>query len=309
MRQKSVKGLVALGIVKGFITLGILLFFSVFSECGASAEIGAPSEIINEEYTFEELNPDEVTTEWDDSYLFSSREDALKELEALENRSEEMNETFRPKFENLSGPVLLDYLDAEKEFSKSLEVLYVYAYTQLSKNVSDQFFISLLTDSQDLLTEYEKANSFTTVKLTSLNKEEWDRLFSEEPKLEVYRPYLEANYMRFAEHRAMNESQAIYLADIENQRMKLETEALSEITNNVTTAGNITLENGEEYSVNSQSYYTLLSTDPSRENRKKCYEKRFYHLKNESDSMASLYSKKAQLDDTCCQRVELCGLL
>ena len=60
MRQKSVKGLVALGIVKGFITLGILLFFSVFSECGASAEIGAPSEIINEEHTFEELNSDEV---------------------------------------------------------------------------------------------------------------------------------------------------------------------------------------------------------------------------------------------------------
>ena len=57
----------------------------------------APSEIINEEYTFEELNPDEVTTEWDDSYLFSSREDALKELEVLKNRSEEMNETFRPE--------------------------------------------------------------------------------------------------------------------------------------------------------------------------------------------------------------------
>ena len=262
--------------------------------CGANED---SSETINEEHTFEKLNPDEVTTEWNDSYLFSSREDALKELEALKKKPEEINETFRPEFENLSGPVLLDYLDAEKEFSKSIEVLYVYAYTQLSKNVSDPFFASLLTDSQDLLTEYGKANSFTTVKLTSLNKEEWDRLFSEEPKLEEYRPYLEANYMRFAQHRAMNESQAVYLADVENQRMKLETEALSEITNNVTMAGNITLENGEEYSVNSQSYNTLLSTDQNRENRKKCYEKRFYHLKNESDSMASLYSEKARLDD------------
>ena len=54
---------------------------------------------------------------------------------------------------------------------------------------------------------------------------------------------------------------------------------------------------GDEYSVNSQSYFTLLSTDQNRENRKKCYEKRFYHLKNESDSMASLYSRKAQIDD------------
>jgi oligoendopeptidase F len=163
--------------------------------------------------------------------------------------------------------------------------------------VSDPFFASLLTDSQNLVTEYGKATSFAGVKLTSLNKEEWTRLFSEEPELEMYRPYLEARYMRFAEHRAMNESQAIYLADLDNQRMKLETEAMSQITNNVTVAGNITLENGEEYSVNSQSYFTLLSTDPVRENRKNCYEKRFYHLKNESDSMASLYSEKARLDD------------
>ena len=297
MKQKSVKGLVAFGVVKGFLTLGILLFFAVFSECSASAEAAEPSGMMSEEYIFEELNPDEVTTEWNDSYLLSSREDALKELEALKKKPEEINETFRPEFENLSGPVLLDYLEAEKEFSKSLGILYAYSYTQLSKNMSDPFFASLLTDSQDLFTEYGKANSFTVVKLTSLNKEEWDRLFSEEPKLEVYRPYFEANYIRFAEHRAMNESQAIYLADIENQRMKLETEALSEITNNVTMARNITLENGEEYSVNSQSYFTLLSTDQNRENRKKCYEKRFYHLKNESDSMASLYSRKAQLDD------------
>ncbi len=297
MRYKSVKGLVALGIVKGLITLGLLLFFSTFSECGASAEVTNFSETLIQEQPFQKLNPDEVTTEWNDTYLFSSKEDALKELETLKKKPEEINATFRPEFENLSGPVLLDYLNADKEFSKSVEVLYVYAYTQLSKNVSDPFFASLLTDSQDLLTEYGKANSFTTVKLTSLNKEEWNRLFSEEPNLEEYRLYLEAKYMRFTEHRPTNESQAVYLAELENQRMKLETEALSEVTNNVTIAGNITLENGEEYSVNSQSYNTLLSTDQNRENRKKCYEKRFYHLKNESDSMASLYSEKARLDD------------
>ncbi|HWQ44141.1 MAG TPA: M3 family oligoendopeptidase [Methanosarcina barkeri] len=297
MKRKSVKGLVALGVIKGFLTLGILLFFAVFSECGASAEVAKPSEIMSEERTFEELNPDEVTTEWNDSYLFSSREDALEELEALKKRSEEINETFRPEFENLSGPVLLSYMEAEKEFSRSFDILYIYAYTQLSKNVNDQFLASLLTDSQDLATEHGKATAFATVKLTSLSNDEWERLFSEEPELEKYRPHLEATYMRFAAHRSMNESQAVYLSDIENQRMKLETEALSKITNNVTMAGNITLEDGEEFSVNSQSYNTLLSTDQNREDRKKCYDKRFYHLINESDSMASLYSEKARLDD------------
>lgn len=297
MRRESITKLIASGAFKGLIAVGIILFFAVFSVSGASAKAGNSSEIASMDQEFEELNPDEVTTEWNNTYLFSSREDALKELESLNQRSEEINETFRPKFENLSGPVLLDYLDADKEFTKSLEVLYVYAYTQLSKNVRDPFFASLLTDSQNLVTEYGKATSFAGVKLTSLNKEEWDKIFSEEPELEKYRPYLEARYMRFTDHRAMNESQAIYLADLDNQRMKLETEAFSEITNNVTMAGNITLENGEEYSVNSQSYNTLLSTDQNRENRKKCFEKRFYHLKNESDSMASLYSEKARLDD------------
>ncbi|PAV12591.1 hypothetical protein ASJ81_01565 [Methanosarcina spelaei] len=77
MRYKSVKELVALGIVKGLITLGLLLFFSTFSECGASAEVTNFSETLNQEQPFQKLNPDEVTTEWNDTYLFSSREDLL----------------------------------------------------------------------------------------------------------------------------------------------------------------------------------------------------------------------------------------
>lgn len=247
--------------------------------------------------TNKELNTDEVTTEWNNFYLFSSREDALEKLGSLKKKSEEMNRTFRQEFERLSGPVLLNYLETEKEFSRAIDVLYIYAYTQLSKNVNDKFFISLLAESQDLITEDKKASSFATVKLTSLNKEEWEKLFSEEPGLEAYRPFLEANYMRFIEHRPVDEAQAVYLAEIENQRMKIETEALSKITNEVTMAGNITLESGEEFQVNSQSYGTLLSTDRSRENRKRCYDKRFYHLISESGSMTSLYSEKARLDD------------
>jgi len=251
-----------------------------------------------------EINPEELTTEWNDSYLFNSTDDALEKLETLKKGSREINQTFRQEFEKLSGSVLLDYLETEKEFSKSIDVLYIYAYTQLTKNVNEQFFNSLLAESQDLITEHKKASAFATVKLTSLNKEEWDRLFSEEAGLEVYRAFLEANYMRFIDHRPVDEAQAVYIADIENQRMKLETEALSRITNKVTMAGNITLENGEEFQVNSQSYNTLLSIDQSRENRKRCYDKRFYHLKEESDSMASLYSEKARLDDLAAKELK-----
>jgi oligoendopeptidase F len=303
MRRRLTREIIAHRTLKGIITLGILLLFTIFSIYGASAKAETPSESINIGYTFEELNPEEVTTEWDDSYLFNTREDALKELESLKKRSEEINETFRPEFEELSGFSLLNYIETEKEFSRSIDILYIYAYTQLSKNVNDQFFSSLLEDTQDLATEHGKAVAFAAVKLTSISTDEWGQLFFEEPGLEKYRPYLEASYIRFADHRPMNESQAVYLADIENQRMKLETEAFSKITNNVTMAGNITLENGEEFAVNSQSYYTLLSTGQSREDRKRCYDQRFDHLIYESDSMASLYSEKARLDDLAARQL------
>ncbi len=79
--------------------------------------------------------------------------------------------------------------------------------------------------------------------------------------------------------------------------MKLETQAYKEITNNVTVAGNITLTDGQEYPINAQSYYKLLATDSNRDNRKMCYDKRFYHLINESDKMAALYLQKAKNDD------------
>ncbi len=284
-------------IVAGFTILGMLLLFAFFSGCSAPGDSEEASKSVGEGYEFEEIDPDEITTEWNESYLFSSREDALEELESLKQRSAEIGESYRPKFENLSGPVLLSYLGAEKEFSRSFEILYIYGYTGLSKNVNEPFFASFLADAQDLATEYGKATSFAAVKLTSLSTEEWEQLFSEEPGLEEYRAYLEDTYIRFAEHRPKDEAHAAYLADIGNQVLKLQTEAFSKITNNVTRAGNITLENGEEYAVNSQSYYTLLSTDPSRANREKCYDLRFYHLIDESDSMASLYSEKARLDD------------
>lgn len=245
----------------------------------------------------ETLNPDNVTTTWDLSFIYGDKEEALMELEVCKQDSESLNETFRPQFEALNGTVLLDYLEAEKEFLISLDTLWTYAYAQHSLNVTDAFYETLLADIQDLATDHDKATSFATVKLSSLSKAEWDTIFDEEPGLYGYRAYLESNYIRFADHRPQNESHAVYLADLSNLRMKLETEALKAITTNVTMAGNITLDNQDEYSINAQSYYALLSTDTNRNNRKKGYDKRLYHLINESDMMAQLYARKVQLDD------------
>ncbi len=238
-----------------------------------------------------------VTTSWNLSFMYKDSEAAKAEYQRLRLASEQMNQTFRPKFDNLTGGDLFEYINSDENFSKSLSVLYAYANAQNSLNVNDEFFQAFLSDVQNLSTEYTKATSFADVKLKSLPRSEWEMLFAREPRLEKYRPYLEATYIRYVDHRPKNETQAAYLADLFNQQMKLETKAEKLITNNVTQAGNITLADGKQFAVNSTSYYDLLMTDIDRGDRKKCYDQRYFHLFDESEEMGAIYINKSKLDD------------
>lgn len=247
--------------------------------------------------TDQNLDVNKVTTTWNLSFLFENKDAARAEYQRLDQATEQVNQTFRQKFDTLTGTVLLDYIEYDKNFSKSMNVLNAYVLAQNSLDVNDKFFEAFLSDVQNLSTKYVKATSFADVKLKSLTRSEWDKLFAEETRLEDYRPYLENNYIRYVDHRPKNETQAAYLADLSNQLMKLDTNAMKRITNNVTQAGNATLSDGTSFAVNSSSYYDLLMTDTDRANRKSVYDKRYYHLYNESDAMGAIYVNKSKLDD------------
>ena len=238
-----------------------------------------------------------VTTSWNLSSLYKDKEAAQGEYQRLDQSCRQINQTFRHRFDDLTGPVLLDYLEKDEDYSKSLSILYAYANAQNSLNVNDEFFQGFLSDVQNQSTNYTKSTSFATVLLKSLPRSDWIRLFAEEPRLETYRPYLEASYTRYIDHRPMNETQAAHLADLSNQLMKLDTMSEKLIANNVTAAGNITLSNGKQYAVNSTSYYDLLMTSANRNDRKMCYDQRYDHLFNESDEMGAIYVNKSKLDD------------
>jgi oligoendopeptidase F len=262
----------------------------------APVEAAQPSNIPGD-IVSQNLNVSNVTTSWDLSFLYRDKDAAKAEYQKINLSCQQINQSFRPKFDNLTGTVLLDYIESDENFSKSLNVLYAYATAQNSLNVNDELFQVFLSDVQNLYTEYTKATSFADVKLKSLPIPVWNRLFAEEPSLEKYRPYLEASYIRYVNHRPRNETHAAYLADLSNQLMKLETNAEKMITNNVTQAGNITLSDGTQFAINSSSYYDLLMTNADRNDRKNCYDKRYYHLFNESAKMGAIYFNKSKLDD------------
>ena len=281
-----------------FIIVGIAVIISAVTAAilVASVDAAQPSNVIGN-VTAQSLDASKITTSWNLSFLYNDKNAAKAEYQKLNMTIGQINQTFRPRFNNLTGTVLVDYILNDEDFSKSLNVLSAYANAENSLNVNDMFFQAFLSDVQNLSTNYTKATSFADVKLKSLPRSEWDRLFAEEPQLEKYRPYLESNYIRFVDHRPKNETHAAYLADLSNQLMKLDTNAEKLITNNVDQAGNITLEDGKRYAVNYTSYYDLLTTNNDRNDRKRCYDQRYYHLFNESHEMGNIYVIKSKLDD------------
>ena len=279
-------GLVGIAVILSAFTAAILAPVEADQPSNATGNIATQS-----------LDASKITTTWNLSFLYKDKDAAKAEYQKLSLAIEQVNQTFRPRFNNLTGTVLLDYIQNDENFSKSLNVLSAYANAQKSLDVNDIFFQEFLSDVQNLSTEYVKANSFADVILKSLPGSKWEKLFADEQRLEKYRPYLEANYIRFVDHRPKNETHAAYLADLSNQLMKLDTNAEKLITNNVDQAGNITLENGKQYAVNYSSYYNLLTTNKDRNDRKKCYDQRYYHLFNESHEMGDIYVTKSKLDD------------
>jgi oligoendopeptidase F len=96
--------------------------------------------------TSQSLDISKVTAKWDLSTLYKNKDAAKAEFQRLNATIEQMNQTFRPKFVNLTGIVVLDYIESDKNFSKSLSVLYAYASAQNSLDVNDKFFETFLSD-------------------------------------------------------------------------------------------------------------------------------------------------------------------
>jgi oligoendopeptidase F len=92
-------------------------------------------------------NSSKMTTSWNLSFLFKDKEEATSEFNRLRLKTQEINRTFRPEFERLTGPILLDYIQQEKLFAENFSV--VSAYAQNSLNVNDKFFEEFVSDVQN----------------------------------------------------------------------------------------------------------------------------------------------------------------
>ncbi len=199
--------------MKGSVLAGVLVA-AVVAAIFVFAPLGAGALSADEEAAepAPQLDIEKVTTCWNLSFLYESKDEATAEFEEMKMEAERINQTYRPAFEELNGTVLLRFLEDEKNLSITVDLLSSYVYAQNSLNVNDEFFETFVSDIQTFLTDYYKTTSFAEIKLKSLSREEWEELFGEEPGLEEYRTYLEDTYIRYADHRPRNETHAAFIA-------------------------------------------------------------------------------------------------
>ena len=121
--------------------VGTIAFVSVVAATILAAPIEAvPPLNTSGDITSQSINVSNVTTSWDLSFLYKDKEAAKEEYQRLNLASDQINQSFRPKFGNLTGTVLHDYIESDENISKSMSVLYAYANAQNSLNVNDEFF-------------------------------------------------------------------------------------------------------------------------------------------------------------------------
>jgi len=239
----------------------------------------------------------ELKTEWDLSRLFADLPQARAKFEELKIAGQRIVKTYQPLFgDNLTGHTILSFTEDEKTFGKEFHDVSCYAQARQTKNVNDTDIEKFVNDLNDWSTQFSKDTSFADVRLLALTAEEWEKFYAEEPLLEPYRAHF-TDYLRYHDHRPLDDAHAARIADIEHQRELLNIEAQKIITNEVTKAGIVTLSDGRELEINSQTYREILSSDVNRENRKIVFERNREHAIKLSGKMTEIYQKKAKLDD------------
>jgi len=105
--------------------MGIAVIISVATATVLVAPIEAAQPLNgSENNTSLNLDPSKITTTWNLSSLYKDKYAAKAEYERLNTTVNEINKTFRPRFSNLTGTTLLDYIQSDENYSKSVNVLY-----------------------------------------------------------------------------------------------------------------------------------------------------------------------------------------
>lgn len=219
---------------------------------------------------------------WDLSEIYTSLEAWENDYAAVKKDYPKLTE-YKGRLHE-AGPLLAFLKDYENLFIK-VENLLAFGFMKFSENTGDQQFQELKGRGDLLIGEIEPTLVFVKKELSLLDAENFSALVEKEPKLKVYRYFIE-NYSRYLRH----------LLGDEAEQALAEVGVALNMPGNIFDAFNDTdivfpafEHNGETIQLSHGTFIKYLQS-PDRELRRKTYENYCHPFRKNIDILAGTYS-------------------
>ena len=242
---------------------------------------------------FQPIPPDVVSKyHWDLAKTFYGSEDLWeKDLAQAKQLVEEVQQ-YKGKVTS-SGSLLYELSQKLERLNLLSQKVYVYRYLQYSINTKLQ---AQLADAEQTTSEIAARVAFVNTELRRISEQDLDRLISQEPKLELYRFFLQSN-TRYKPHTLSSEEEEL-LAGLSPDLFSWQGQIFQKLIDRTRFSE---LKTSEEQKVNIYRDRQILSKDQNRDVRKNSALKLYEEYSNNADLFGFTFIKQAKTANNVAQ--------
>ena len=189
---------------------------------------------------------------------------------------------------------LYEYLEKETKLEAEVERMYIYAAVRNDEVLGQPVPLDMLNKADLLITKLNNLIAFFNPELLKLSKDKYEKLFSDNDELVMYKPYLDDIY-RYKKHILTEEEEKIVTS------LTAATNDFSHISSNLLNSehdyGKVTTENGKKVELTTTNS-RFLKTSKNRKTRKEADTKMLKKASSYATTSASLLNNYVKLKDT-----------
>ena len=211
----------------------------------------------------------------------ASWENAVQEIEEIASQLEKMESRVTDNAENL-----LTTLSQLEKMDKKMDPAFNYAQRLSDQDTGDTAHQAMMQKIRSIFADISSRLSFISPEILELEQETLEQYFSQQPKLEGYRKYIQ-EIQRLKPHRLSAEMERLLAMTHEMSDVPEQTFAI--FNNADLKLPEMTDENGESIRITHGRYITLMESSDRRV-RREAFEKMYQTYKQFENTLASLYS-------------------
>ena len=191
-----------------------------------------------------------------------------------------------------SAASLLAGVSEAMAVSEAAERVYVYAQMRFHQNERDEGYRAMAGEADMLIARLQTALSFMTPEILAADEAVLDGYLAEEPKLALYRHYLD-EMQRLRAHRLPAEQEA--LMALASESLQAPSQIAQSLRNADIRFGTIADENGEEVTLTAERFYVFMES-ADRGVRERAYTRKYETYNQYKNTLASAYEGQVKTE-------------